>query len=39
MALEFYGRSWRHGLREAWFTDVFGRHELHLVPNEKADRS
>jgi uncharacterized Zn-finger protein len=36
MALECTGPNGQLGHREAWFIDIFGRHEMHMLPNEKS---
>jgi uncharacterized Zn-finger protein len=33
MALECTGPNGAFGHREAWFIDIFGRHEMHMLPN------
>jgi len=36
MAMECSGPSGQFGYREAWFVDIFGRHEMHMMPNDQA---
>jgi len=37
-ALDCTGPNGPFGHREAWFVDIFGRHEMHLLPNADIRR-
>lgn len=39
MALDCIGPNGLLGYREAWFVDIFGRHEMHLLPNNALSKS
>ena len=39
MALDCVGPDGPLGYREAWFVDIFHRHEMHLLPSKDGKKS